>query len=668
MAVSIGIAVTQNSQSIANNTSNVTVKVNISWTYGSWNQERPAPSGWLKIDGVTYNFSSTFNPNRTNSGSQTLFTKTVDVQHNADGTKTLACSASFVSGVSSGTVAATSSTTLTTIPRATTPTVSGSLSLGSTITISTSSRASTGFTHSLYYSWGSQVINNLIASGVTTSTTWVIPKTLANYIRGGLSGTMFLRCVTYNGSTVIGEKTITLTISVPNTTEFQPKINSITGSDANDLPVARYVAGKSRLALTFSAVGAQVSGSSDVNSLLVSAVANIEGVNYSVSLGQKTSGTFTITSNLLQKTGGQYAVVTVTDSRGRTYSMSFAYTVFEYEAPQILSFTAKRCRADGTLDDSGNYVLCYLKTTVSPVDELNAKTYKIVYENGGSENTLASGTLSAYANNELSYNSAAGSLMFSVDFSWRVRAYVYDSFNTENPSVASVLVPTEKTFMDWRSNGNGIAFGKVSTKNGLEIGWEMFDRFDTYIRNGLAVYTGSGASAIDPDVTLEHLFLTDKNTPAAGFWYIENIFYSTKSETANRTQIAFPYDKKGSLYVRYYYNGAWSGWTSADAPVTVSVGEASGHMIFADGRKVCWGKVSITPSAANVVTSVTINFPVTFTKAPNITTMPHTSVPNVISFGVGAGTAVEDALTKMVIYMTRTNTVPTSFFWRAEGY
>ena len=74
MAVSISIAITQNSQNVANNTSSVTVKVNAAWTYGSWNQESPAPTGWLKIDGVTYNFSSTFNANRTTTGSQTLYT------------------------------------------------------------------------------------------------------------------------------------------------------------------------------------------------------------------------------------------------------------------------------------------------------------------------------------------------------------------------------------------------------------------------------------------------------------------------------------------------------------------------------------------------------------------------------------------------------------------
>lgn len=117
MAVSLSIKITQNSQSIANNTSNVTVDVIATWTYASYNYSSPAPAGWVKIDGTTYNFSSTFNVKQTASGSQTLYTKTVTVEHNDDGSKTLACSASFATGVSSGTITASASKVLTKIAR-----------------------------------------------------------------------------------------------------------------------------------------------------------------------------------------------------------------------------------------------------------------------------------------------------------------------------------------------------------------------------------------------------------------------------------------------------------------------------------------------------------------------------------------------------------------------
>ena len=117
MAVSLSLTITQNSQSKANNTSNITVNVIASWTYSSNNRQSPAPSGWVKIDGTQYNFSNTFNDNVTSSGNKTLFTKTVNVEHNADGSKTVSCNASFATGVSSGTITASASKALTQIPR-----------------------------------------------------------------------------------------------------------------------------------------------------------------------------------------------------------------------------------------------------------------------------------------------------------------------------------------------------------------------------------------------------------------------------------------------------------------------------------------------------------------------------------------------------------------------
>lgn len=559
MGASISVTITQNSQSIDNNTSNVTVKATLSWTYGTYNNNKMY--GELYIDGVAYGFTANFNWNgASSSGSVVLLTKTVNVTHSADGTKTLNCSASFEYH-SGKWVEGYASKTLTTIPRATTPTVSGTLSLGSSITISTAGRASSNFTHNLYYSWGSQIIDSLIASGVTTSKTWIIPKTLAEYIQGGTSGTMFLKCVTYNGSTVIGTKTLTLTITVPDTAEFQPTIKSISAENATELPVELYIVGKSQLKITVSAVGGNVSGSGNRNSYPVSATVTVEGVKYNVTLGPNDPQTWSVTTNTLKNSGAQDVLVTVKDSRGRSVSKSFAYTAMEYALPQITSFTAERCLSDGTLNDSGTYILIGLKTTVASVDNTNAKTYKIVYENNGAEVTLLSGTLAQYVDNVISYNTYSKGITFSVDYAWPIRVYVYDSYNTNVPSVATVIVPTEGTFMDWRDNGKGISFGGVSTRDGFQCGWNMYDKYDTFIGNGLALYTGSGDNAIDANETVENLIVTDKNTPTAAFYYVVTYFYSTKTSTSNKAQTAVPYNASGDgIYSRYMVGGIWSAW------------------------------------------------------------------------------------------------------------
>ena len=89
---------------------------------------------------------------------------------------------------------------------------------------------------------------------------------------------------------------------------------------------------------------------------------------------------------------------------------------------------------------------------------------------------------------------------------------------------------------------------------------EIHDVYGTSIPNGLAVYTGSGTNAIDPNTTREHIILTDKNVPFSGLAYVITLFYSEKSSTANRSQIAIPYSTTSTICYRYFYNGVWSDW------------------------------------------------------------------------------------------------------------
>ena len=129
------------------------------------------------------------------------------------------------------------------------------------------------------------------------------------------------------------------------------------------------------------------------------------------------------------------------------------------------------------------------------------------------------------------------------------------------------------------SEGKGFAVGKVAEKeNTFEVGWDtdlrralnvdgnlsiggaVYDSFNTLIGNGLATYTGTGGDAIDPNTTNEHLIVTNKNTPMGGTYlmYIFTAFHETKSGV--RAQFAFPYNHIGSMYHRYYADGAWSEW------------------------------------------------------------------------------------------------------------
>ena len=81
-----------------------------------------------------------------------------------------------------------------------------------------------------------------------------------------------------------------------------------------------------------------------------------------------------------------------------------------------------------------------------------------------------------------------------------------------------------------------------------------------------------------------------------------------------------------------------------------------------------WGQVTITPTAANTVTSVEITFPKTYEFAPFIVASPQIAYPNACTCSVGVGSTDAGAKAGMKIYMTRTNTSATNFRWFAVGY
>lgn len=78
--------------------------------------------------------------------------------------------------------------------------------------------------------------------------------------------------------------------------------------------------------------------------------------------------------------------------------------------------------------------------------------------------------------------------------------------------------------------------------------------------NNLTRYNASG---INPNTTLYPLILTNHaNRPSSvsAYWYIQTFFYSQKTSTSARSQIALPYSTKASMYHRYYHEGTWGAW------------------------------------------------------------------------------------------------------------
>ena len=513
MAATITLAIKQNSQNITNNTSSVTVDVTVKWTYGSWNATGEC-YGSITIDGTKYSFTGIkFNTNATTSGSQVIMTKTVNVSHNADGTKTLACSASFYTGLkSSGTPTASATRTLTTIPRATTPTLSASsVDMGSTVTINTP-RASSSFTHDLAYSFnGAGYVS--IATGVGTSYSWTVPDK-ATSIPNATSGTMTVRCITKSGSTTIGTKTVTLTAKVP--TSVVPTISAVSLAEAVSGLAAQfgaYVKNKSKVTATITAAGAK-------GSTIKSYSTTFYGATYTGS---------TWTSALLTSSGTLSMTTTVTDSRGRTAKKSTTLSVLDYYLPEITKLRVYR--ADGDQydpDPEGTYMAVELAYAVAPVGGGN--TAELVLEVKKATDTdwveLDNMTSPELAERFI-YGGYGDNLdePFSVDYQYDVRATLTDWFGAKTVYTA-IPLPSGEVILDISADGKGISFGTTSDRLGVLFGWPVKGQ----------VFGLGEATAVLP----EQADLNDYHMPG---------IYSTKDNATTKTLVNCPSIYAGTLRV-----------------------------------------------------------------------------------------------------------------------
>ena len=268
------------------------------------------------------------------------------IYHNSDGTKSISAYIDFVQGESdmhvSSTASGSQTITLSTIPRASVPTVSKSVAdAGSQITVYTNKKAS--FTHTITYSIGSA--SGTIGTGVVDSVNWTIPKELLKQFTTTATGSCTISCTTYNGSTKIGDtKTCTLNISVPTDAYPSASISSIVENNT-------YVKNKN------ASITVQTISDKTVN---VTASGQYGATIKSITVANGASTGKLTASGSVRMTGlssGTYTM-SVTDSRGVTKTVTSTQTYYSYRAPQITQATCARTTqtgSNGTLTVAGAY-------------------------------------------------------------------------------------------------------------------------------------------------------------------------------------------------------------------------------------------------------------------------------------------------------------------------
>lgn len=436
------IEIIQNSQNIANNTTNVTVKV---WCKRTNTGYTTTGNGtcYCTINGTQYSASITSSQSITSTPRE-LFTKTMDIAHNSDGTKTLSTSARITHSRFSSTGTGSYSQVLTSIPRVSTFSLNTStVTLGSTALTVTINKSSSSFTHKVYYKFGN--INVLKYDGPGTSTSFTPSISDCSQIPNAVSGTGQIVVETYNGSTKLGQNSANITLKVPDS--VKPSFNSLVAElVANGINTSYgYVQNKSQCKLSIS--GSVGSYGSSIT-------------NYYISGGGFTGNSATATTGVLTQSGSITFSAYVTDSRGRrSDTKTVTISVKEYANPKILEFTAQRCLVNGQLDEDGTYAKVYTNYSYSKLSGSNSITTSVMYRKTGDSTFVKCAEKPAQGGTIV-----IGSGNLDTTFAYEVRFELKDNFTTIGQSVT---VATSFVTLDFRKGGKGIAIGKASEKDGL---------------------------------------------------------------------------------------------------------------------------------------------------------------------------------------------------------
>lgn len=470
---------------ITTNKTNVTMVGKIigtgNYTYHGYNNY-----GTLKINGNAVANGS--NSDYVNSDGNTIVSGTFEVEHNADGSKSITVGFDFSTGypkINGGSVSTTM--VLTTIPRSSPVSVSDNPILGGTaVTITCARPSGTSFTHLLRVKDGSTIIQTL-NNGEKVATTLSWSPSLEDYAslitsgdENGCKKAFTLECLTYNGNTHIGTKTCAVTLIVPNNANTKPTISTVTLSEGRPATQAGhdgvpsnwgcYVQKQSKLNIV-------INGSMKYGATLKGATTEIDGKIITGSL-----------TDLLDNAGtGLIASSTVTDSRGFTSAAKTAtYDVVAYAPPQITKFTAERCDSNGIPRDDGTYLLYTFVGSISPVNNKNSKLFRIGYK---VKNSYSDYTYVTVVNNAYVVNKTTAEILPGVTLDptkeYEIVFEAQDYFHYSEPIQKKAVIAIGADLLNFASNGKSIGIGQLSTAIGSEKKLEI--GMDTYINGALYI-------------------------------------------------------------------------------------------------------------------------------------------------------------------------------------
>lgn len=535
----------ENSTNVSNNTSNITCTATFSsgatnWetSYAStliiyWHDNRENYNRQV----ASINFSGIGKySSKTASG-------TINVTHKDDGTLSGYAYAVFTKGstttswaCNSGDVA-TDNTALTTIARASQPTLSATtFNIGDTITIYTN-RKSTSFTHTVTFYFGNYSYQ--IATGVTDSVTFdtsTIANNMYQQIPNASSGQGNVTVTTYNGSTNIGNKNVLFTAKVTNSSPTFSQSYLDTNSTTTAITNNNQQLIRNNSTLQINITNAQAKNYATLSSLSVV----INGTTYTGSLSGTTG---TINVGTLNLSSNTTAKVKLTDSRGITTTKNLNLIILDWVLPTAII----------TLQRQNNF---YSETDInvnaeySSLDSKNTITIKV------RSKKVSDSTYGSYTTLQ---DEVTTTLTLDNNYAWNVQVLVQDAIGSTTYNL-TIDRGIPITFFDRANRSVGI--------NCFPSGSESFEVSGENILSRIAGFGQLCMSAPTSDWDTAcgtrsgfYMGADMSNSPSgstvANWWWVIHLAHNDKYQR----QVAFSFLENAGIYTRIMNNGTWGNWT-----------------------------------------------------------------------------------------------------------
>lgn len=439
----------------ADNTSTLTIqhRIRIMEEWGGYYNIPNYTPIYVTIDGTQYSYTPGNMPNVAPTNvAVTAATTTHTVAHSSDGSKTITIKCQWnSSGASYYGVTSQLSIALTTIPRASSMTLTSSQTMGTSYTFNIT-KAANSFSHSITWSYGGSSGTAVSTTSSASPTFTPAIATFAPLCTTATSATITYTLNTYNGNALVGSKSYTATLAVPSSVVPSVSLAVSAVNPFNSL----YLQGKSSVRLT-----ATGSVSNDHGATIRSysfQVLNSASTAVSSGSSSTSSTSATHTSGVLSGSGTHTCKVTITDSRGRTATATRTITVTAYSKPVWGTTSAYRCDSAGDVAEEGTYIAL---TAMAQYSAVSGNSISLTYQT--KESTASSwSSATSYTNGQKTIIGSA----YDITKAYNVKVTATDTVG--NTITTTLYVSTSAVGIDYDQTNNTLGLLRYAPSGSLD--------------------------------------------------------------------------------------------------------------------------------------------------------------------------------------------------------